>query len=148
MSRIRTSGVGWTHLSLRLRTQQWKVPLAGVFPKPTISLLLLATERPAWCNYISRFPRISFPDTLPSPPRFLCRTSPRNACLICLTWLPSSPGIPEGQCCHPGYDKLISFLCTDASLHIIEIKKKMTWRLFSLQKHVSKINNLLCLWQE
>lgn len=143
MSSIWMSGVRWTHLSLK----QWKVPSAGVVPRTLPHWF--AALGPRWTYgrlWQAQVPRTSFHDIRPSPPRLPPMLYPEMS-----TTLLPGPRPPEhssGQCHHLCYDESSSFPHTDVSLHIIKNLKQNNLAVVFFTNNISKVNNLLFLWQK
>lgn len=88
--------------------------------------------------YICRLPALHLRTFFLHYPDFTATLHPKmSACSV--SWLQSPPGHSQRQYRHSGDNKPISFLWTNGSLYIIEIKKKITWWVFSLQNILPKL---------
>lgn len=149
MSSIWMSGVGWTHLSLSLQHSNKKslqLELSKEYSPHQFAALghswtcMVPATRAGFQGFTSWHSPFT---TQVSLPHFAQKHLPNL--------LPgSSPplGIPKGQCHHRGYDKPISFLCAEVSLYIIKHLKENNSMVVFFAKSISKVNNLLFLWQK
>lgn len=146
------SVVRWTHLSLKLQHGNEKSPqLQRTRPHPRCRFAALGSKWtcmvPIACagsqGLVSRYPPFT---TQMSLPHFAQECLPNLLPGSCP--LPTPGSVPRGQCRHLAYDKPISFLCTNVSLQIIENLKENNPTVVFFTKNISKVNNLLCLWQK